>query len=968
MKKSFSTAGFLLFLITMISLLLSSGLFAATDYSDYIVKDLKVTDDPNDDGSGLIVSWTPLPKEKRIIEYRVYRGTSPDSLFFVQSIEVNVKTGVSGKVMYYYDKDYNYFVDIQAPGKLKREKGLSEKYHLYKRYPRDVSVTGPQLKNYDVLGVIKEKEFLYHAKKIVKDKDGEKKYYAGMKLYQVDMYKKLKPDTKYYYTVLTVSETRKYYPPAKPVWGIPRDNAPEKPSTPVCVYYPDLSRLQFEWKLPQFRDDIYHHMIYLLKKDDKEKFDAYVAELKKKELNDLAIKEDSTVAPYEVKLKNPAQLIFVRESANPYTSMNYAKVEVKDGKILDADNDIDVDIDVEHLDNYYFMFSLDDYSGYQSFSDFAEISYATAKDIPTLPTMVVKDRPKDKGDYNLVMWGKPVVYITNSYYKNDAKTKLVLNYDYFKNDLYKIKNIFFDIYDDKGNLIKKINEYYFDKKIIVKLPNGAKTKKLFVKISLKCNKPVGDNYTFSQTLEYDKTIESLKPSDVFFGNENMTEYRYYVYKVNKSGTKFHLAKKFSGLQRQLNDNIRYEGSFYVLVSKYDKDKNLFLVSPDFSVTRDEKNDATVRASLFRESILGSIKKLEDKIAEYKTKIDSTKDENKIKSYQSAIEYYEKQIKVKKENPIIKKALSFKNDKDMIKYLQKVRDKSRRSYKYKIVKTDGKGHFAESDVYKDKNGSEYFFPLPNWLNTDMIPALIATLIFASLVFVMVSKARRGHDLYIRPIAGIEEIDNAIGRATEMGRPILFVPGLSGISDVATLAGLGILSRVAKKAAEYDTRILVPVRDYIVLPIAQEIIKEAHYEAGRPDSYDKNSAFFITTAQFAFVAGVNGIMIREKTATNFYMGMFWAEALIMTETGAGTGAIQISGTDAITQIPFFITTCDYTLIGEELYAASAYLVREPLMLGTLKAQDYTKLLIIIFIVVGAILSSAHFTALMDVFPEK
>jgi len=251
---------------------------------------------------------------------------------------------------------------------------------------------------------------------------------------------------------------------------------------------------------------------------------------------------------------------------------------------------------------------------------------------------------------------------------------------------------------------------------------------------------------------------------------------------------------------------------------------------------------------------------------------------------------------------------------------------------------------------------------------MIPALIATLIFASLVFIMVSKARRGHDLYIRPIAGIEEIDNAIGRATEMGRPILFVPGLSGISDVATLAGLGILSRVAKKAAEYDTRILVPVRDYIVLPIAQEIIKEAHYEAGRPDSYDKNSAFFITTAQFAFVAGVNGIMIREKTATNFYMGMFWAEALIMTETGAGTGAIQISGTDAITQIPFFITTCDYTLIGEELYAASAYLVREPLMLGTLKAQDYTKLLIIIFIVVGALLSSAHFTALMDVFPEK
>jgi hypothetical protein len=234
--------------------------------------------------------------------------------------------------------------------------------------------------------------------------------------------------------------------------------------------------------------------------------------------------------------------------------------------------------------------------------------------------------------------------------------------------------------------------------------------------------------------------------------------------------------------------------------------------------------------------------------------------------------------------------------------------------------------------------------------------------------MINRAKKGYDLYIRPIAGIEEIDNAIGRATEMGRPILFVPGLSSIQDVATLAGLSILGRVAKKAAEYDTKLLCPVRDPIVLPIAQETVREAHYEAGRPDTFDKNNVFFITTAQFAFVAGVNGVMIREKTATNFYMGMFWAEALIMTETGATTGAIQIAGTDAVTQIPFFITTCDYTLIGEELYAASAYLAHEPLMMGTLKAQDYTKFLIIIFIIAGTILSTTHLTFLINAFPEK
>ena len=310
---------------------------------------------------------------------------------------------------------------------------------------------------------------------------------------------------------------------------------------------------------------------------------------------------------------------------------------------------------------------------------------------------------------------------------------------------------------------------------------------------------------------------------------------------------------------------------------------------------------------------------------------------------------------------------FEFDKKDVKKYDKARHFAKRSYQYKMVVTDGKGHFVESLVYENE-GVKYFFPKPNWVKRSMLPALIAGLIFGLLVFMLIMKAKAGHDFYVRPIAGIEEIDNAIGRATEMGKPILFVPGFTGISDVATLASLAILGRVAKKAAEYDTKILVPIGVPLVLPIAQEVVKEAHYEAGRPDTYDKNSVFFITTSQFAYVAGINGIMVREKVATNFFMGMFFAEALIMAETGASTGAIQIAGTDAITQLPFFITTCDYTLIGEELYAASAYLARNPLQMGTLKAVDYFKLLIIISVVAGTLLSTLHLTFFINALPEK
>ena len=81
-----------------------------------------------------------------------------------------------------------------------------------------------------------------------------------------------------------------------------------------------------------------------------------------------------------------------------------------------------------------------------------------------------------------------------------------------------------------------------------------------------------------------------------------------------------------------------------------------------------------------------------------------------------------------------------------------------------------------------------------------------------------------------------------------------------------------------------------------------------------------------------------MLREKPAAIFLQGTFYAESLILAETGNSVGAIQIAGTDSEHQLPFFIAACDYTLIGEELYAASAYLSREPMLLGSLRGQDW------------------------------
>jgi hypothetical protein len=108
-------------------------------------------------------------------------------------------------------------------------------------------------------------------------------------------------------------------------------------------------------------------------------------------------------------------------------------------------------------------------------------------------------------------------------------------------------------------------------------------------------------------------------------------------------------------------------------------------------------------------------------------------------------------------------------------------------------------------------------------------------------------------------------------------------------------------------------------------------------------------YLTDDQFAYAAGVNGIMVREKPAACFYLGKFYAESLILAETGNSIGAIQIAGTGSPSQIPFFVTACDYTLIGEEFFTASAYLSKKPELLGSIKGQDIVKGLVMAAMVI-------------------
>ncbi len=304
------------------------------------------------------------------------------------------------------------------------------------------------------------------------------------------------------------------------------------------------------------------------------------------------------------------------------------------------------------------------------------------------------------------------------------------------------------------------------------------------------------------------------------------------------------------------------------------------------------------------------------------------------------------------------------------------------YHLAVVETDKLSNNEPSD---NDGNLEYFFklvktsnldstnvgvivsatPKGNWFNWSRSNNFVIMIIFAILILCCIKHAKKVPGLFIRKIKGLDAIDDALGRATEMGKPALFVHGLNDMDSISTIAAINILGRIALRVAEYDTPLKVSNIYPIVLSVSQEVVKESYLEAGRPDAYVEDNVFLAASEQFPYVVALSGIMTREKPAANFFVGYFYAESLILSETGAATGAIQIAATDAFTQLPFFITTCDYTLMGEELYAASAYLSREPLLLGSLRAQDIIKGVLIGVIIFGAILATCGVDFISSIF---
>lgn len=210
------------------------------------------------------------------------------------------------------------------------------------------------------------------------------------------------------------------------------------------------------------------------------------------------------------------------------------------------------------------------------------------------------------------------------------------------------------------------------------------------------------------------------------------------------------------------------------------------------------------------------------------------------------------------------------------------------------------------------------------------------------------------LELRPIAGLEALSEVVGRSTETGRPLHYTFG-AGEMDADVLASFEVLKHVASLSARMKADMFVTVTHADQHPIAEQIVRHQYEVDEAGDQFDPTKVLFLGGHQQAYQSGALALIEREKVAANVLIGSFKAEALTVAEFGNLAGAMQIAGTNQILQIPFFVAACDYVLIGEELFAASAYLGKDRARLAYLLAQECGKISALVLMLIGSILTT-------------
>ncbi len=251
-----------------------------------------------------------------------------------------------------------------------------------------------------------------------------------------------------------------------------------------------------------------------------------------------------------------------------------------------------------------------------------------------------------------------------------------------------------------------------------------------------------------------------------------------------------------------------------------------------------------------------------------------------------------------------------------------------------------------------------------ITTGRTLGFLVLLIVVAMILYYLRRAEAGRLPRIRRLPQVGVIDEIIARCVEMNKEIWFLSGQGTMTYATQLPGIlstfGILAYVTQRCAELGCRIHHPTSLPVAYNIQYEIMREAYELAGKPEEFDPLDTIIYMPAGATrpYVANESW---RRKPAGGILTGFWYHYTIIHAEALQRAGAMTLGGTDTTHNIPFMVAANNYSMIGEEMYAMSAYLSKDPVLTSSLAGQDIGKYIIIALTILGMIAGAAGINVL-------
>lgn len=233
--------------------------------------------------------------------------------------------------------------------------------------------------------------------------------------------------------------------------------------------------------------------------------------------------------------------------------------------------------------------------------------------------------------------------------------------------------------------------------------------------------------------------------------------------------------------------------------------------------------------------------------------------------------------------------------------------------------------------------------------------LAILVFFLIILLLSLLVSRRPPM-LRPIKALDALPGQTGLAAESGQTLhlsLGTGGISGGDTVTSLAGLSALAYLAEQGVATDTPPLVTISDPTLLPLAQNVLRQAYVRRGRGDDFHWSQVRLVSPAPMAYALGTMEILSHEPVLANVMLGAFGPEVGLIARAGAEAGLAQVGGSDAPQALAILYANTERVVVGEELYATGAYLNRTAVKLASLVAEDLARIFLILAVIVFAFL---------------